>query len=71
MSTDIMDVGEEEFDSDPGECDGKEETTTRNMDEYDYTDEEEFWKPASQEAELKLQLDKILKITLIEENALE
>ena len=69
MSNDIMDAGEDELGSDPGECD--EETTIKNMEEYDYTDEKEFWKPASQEAELKLQLDKILKITLIEENALE
>ena len=66
-----MDAGEDELNRGPDECDGKEEATIKNMDEYDYTDEEEFWKPASQEAELKLQLDKILKITLIEENALE
>ena len=29
------------------------------MDEYDYANEEEFWKPASQEKELKMQLSEI------------
>ena len=33
--------------------------------EYDYAGEEEFWEPASQERELKLQLEKVLEIPVI------
>lgn len=39
--------------------------------EYEYADEEEFWEPASQEQELKIQLGNILQIPIIKEEHLQ
>ena len=40
-------------------------------DEYDYADEKEFWEPASQEKELKMQVEKLIEIPVIERDALQ
>ena len=42
-----------------------------DSEEYEYADEEEFWEPASQEHELKTQLEKLLEIPVIREGSLE
>ena len=40
-------------------------------DEYDYANEEEFWEPASQEKELKMQVEKLTEVPVINRDALE
>ena len=40
-------------------------------DEYDYANEEEFWEPASQEKELKMQVEKLTEIPVINNEALQ
>ena len=40
-------------------------------DEYDYANEEEFWEPASQEKELKMQVEKLTEVPVINRDALQ
>lgn len=40
-------------------------------DEYDYADEKEFWEPASQEKELKMQVEKLTEIPVIKRDSLQ
>ena len=40
-------------------------------DEYDYANEKEFWEPASQEKELKMQVEKLTEVPVINNDALQ
>ena len=40
-------------------------------DEYDYANEKEFWEPASQEKELKMQVEKLTEIPVINNEDLQ
>ena len=40
-------------------------------DEYDYANEKEFWEPASQEKELKMQVEKLTEIPVINNKDLQ
>lgn len=71
VTSETTDVGNYETDCSLDDSIRKKVEMTRNIDEYDYTDEEEFWEPASQETELKLQLDKILKLPIIQKEEME
>ena len=39
-------------------------------DEYDYADKKEFWEPASQEKELKIQVERLTEVQVINNDAL-
>ena len=47
------------------------EGTIGDIEEYEYADQEEYWEPASQERELKLQLTKLIGTSAIKQEALE
>ena len=68
-----MNDGHYEFDNaDGGAAESvAKENDTGDTEEYEYAYEEEFWVPASQETELKLQLDKFLRIPVVEEEDLK
>ena len=56
------------------DCIEKDGLTTRNTqenEEYEYTNEEEFWEPASQEKELKMQVEKLTEIPVINSDSLQ
>lgn len=48
-----------------------QEGTIGDVEEYEYTNEEEYWEPASQERELKLQLTKLIGTSVIKRETLE
>ena len=49
----------------------KEVTGVTVSDEYEYANEVEFWEPASQEKELKMQVEKLIDVPVINKDALQ
>ena len=54
-----------------GVSEGYEVQISKNEEEYEYADEDEFWEPASMEDELKCQLERVLEIPVINQDDLE
>ena len=49
----------------------KEVTGVTVSDEYEYANEVEFWEPASQEKELKMQVEKLIDVPVINRDTLQ